>query len=129
MLTPNQQKALAAMLTHPTKTAAAAACGLTDRTLAMYEQNPEFSAALREGREKALTEAANSLSSCYPAAVVALREVVEDTGSPAAVRVQAARSLLEYGLRFTQTGEGPAVSIVFIDDVPPRPITEQEGRE
>lgn len=67
ILTPNQRKALAALLTNPTTAAAARACGLSDRVITKYKTLPQFAAALAEGREAQLSEAVNSLAASYGA--------------------------------------------------------------
>lgn len=76
-LTPNQRKALAALLTNPTTAAAARACGLSDRVITKYKTLPQFAAALAEGREAQLSEAVNSLAASYGAAVGTLRSIAE----------------------------------------------------
>ena len=47
-MTPRQQKALAALLTSPSKAAAAKAAGIAPRTLRDYLADPEFQAAYRD---------------------------------------------------------------------------------
>ena len=47
-MTPKQQKALLALLTHPTKEQAAAAAGITPKTLRSYLADPAFRAEYRE---------------------------------------------------------------------------------
>lgn len=46
-LTQNQQKAIAALLSSPSREEAARKCGLTSRTLRAYFQNNEFCEAYR----------------------------------------------------------------------------------
>lgn len=131
-LTPRQRKALAAMLTNPTKAAAARACGTSERVLARYEQQPEFSAALSEAREAQLTEAVNSLAAAYGIAVDTLRSIAENPEEPAQVRVNAAKALLEYGLRFTESRSSDGtLRVTFVDDVSgaPLPPLQNQGQE
>ena len=61
----------------------------------------EYRAAVSQLVEDATTQARQSLAP----ALSALREIVEDGEYPAAVRVQACRSLLEYGLKFTERAD------------------------
>lgn len=106
MLTTKQQAALAAMITHPTRAAAARACGLCERTLWRYEHEyPEFAAALQQARGEALQNASENLAACYPRAVEVLRELIDNPDTPAAARVSAACALLEFGLRYTEAAE------------------------
>ena len=59
-MTPNQTKALAALLTCKSRTEAARACGLSTKTLQGYEKDPAFADALERGRREALADAAHS---------------------------------------------------------------------
>ena len=54
-LTQNQQKAIAALLSSPSREDAARKCGLTSRTLRVYFQNDEFCDAYRAAFQE-LTE-------------------------------------------------------------------------
>lgn len=54
MLTPNQRRALAALLTCKSRTDAARLCGLSVKTLQVYEAQPEFAEALECGRRELL---------------------------------------------------------------------------
>lgn len=129
-LTPNQRKALAALLTHPTTMAAARACGLSDRVITRYKSLPHFAAALEEGREAQLNEAVHSLAASYSAAVSTLRGIAENPKEQAQARVNAAKALLEYGLRFAERNSGAAaLRVVIVDDVPKTLAASQSGGE
>ena len=94
-LTQKQQKALAALLTNSTKEAAAKAAGIESKTLRRYLR-------LVSGMiEDAATHARQSLSP----ALSCLREIVEDGEETATARIQAARTILEYGLRLTEIAD------------------------
>lgn len=101
-MTPNKEKALAALLTQPTKAAAAEAAGIDARTLRRYLSDPEFQAAYKEAFSGLITDATRQAQQSLAPALGTLREIVEDNEQGAAVRIQAARSLLEYGLRLTE---------------------------
>ena len=60
-MTPNQTKALAALLTCKSRTEAARACGLSTKTLQGYEKDPAFADALERGRREAPSAAFLSL--------------------------------------------------------------------
>ena len=105
-MTAKQEKALAALIRSPTIEAAAGAVGVGYTTLrrwlkedAAFQQ--EYRAALANLTEDAIAQAKQNLS---PALSV-LREITESADQPGAVRVQAARSLLEYGLKFTERAD------------------------
>ena len=129
-LTPNQRKALAALLTHPTPAAAARACGLSDRVLTKYKSLPHFAAALEEGREAQLSEAVNSLAASYGAAVGTLRSIAENPKEQAQARVNAAKALLDYGLRFSEASSGGSTTrVVFVDDITGVPLPAPRNQE
>ena len=130
-LTPNQRKALAALLTNPTTAAAARACGLSDRVLTKYKSLPHFAAALEEGREAQLSEAVNSLAASYGAAVGTLRSIAENPKEQAQARVNAAKALLDYGLRFSEASSrgGSTMRVVFVDDITGAPLPAPRNQE
>ena len=102
MLTPNQRRALAAMLTCKSRTDAARLCGLSVKTLQVYEAQPEFAEALECGRRELLAEAAHRMAAGYTQTVDTLQEIVSNPDSADASRVAAARALLDYGLKFAE---------------------------
>ena len=101
-MTPNQNKALAALLTCKSRTEAARVCGLSTKTLQGYEKDPVFVDALERGRREALADAAHRISAGYSDTVDALQAIVQDDSAADPARVAAARALLEYGLRFAE---------------------------
>ena len=102
MLTPNQRRALAALLASKSRAEASRRCGLGLRTLQDYEKIPEFAEALEKGRREALADAAHRMAAGYSDTVDALQEIVENPDTPDASRVAAARALLDYGLKFAE---------------------------
>ena len=104
-MTPKKEKALAALLVHPTKEAAAAAAGIDSKTLRRYLADPEFQVAYKEAFSGLITDATRQAQQSLSPALSTLREIVEDNEQGATVRIQAARSLLEYGLRFTEISD------------------------
>ena len=125
-LPPNQRKALAALLTNPTTAAAARACGLSDRVITKYKTLP----ALAEGREAQLSEAVNSLAASYGAAVGTLRSIAENPKEQAQARVNAAKALLDYGLRFSEaSSSGSTMRVVFVDDIAGAPLPAPRNQE
>ena len=107
-MTPNQTKALAALLTCKSRTDAARVCGLSTKTLQGYEKLPEFAEdpafadALERGRREALADAAHRISAGYADTVDALQAIVRDDAAADPARVAAARALLDYGLKFAE---------------------------
>ena len=102
-MTPKKQKALVALLTQPTKEkAAAAAAGITSKTLRSYLDDPEFQAEYRKAFAELVEDATRKVQQTLDPAVAVLREVMEDSDENGQVRVSAARSVLEYGLKMTE---------------------------
>lgn len=101
-MTPKQQKALVALLTQPTKEKAATAAGITSKTLRSYLDDPEFRAEYRKAHSELVEDATRKVQQTLDPAVAVLREVMEDGSENGQVRVSAARSVLEYGLKMTE---------------------------
>jgi hypothetical protein len=88
------------LLTNPTKEAAAKA-GIESRTLRRYLADPDFQAEYQRAVSGMIEDAAaQAKQSLYPA-LSALRAIIEDGAETASARIQAARTVLEYGLRLT----------------------------
>ena len=128
-LTPNQRKALAALLTNPTTAAAARACGLSDRVITKYKTLPQFAAALAEGREAQLSEAVNSLAASYGplwALCAALQRIPRSRRKPR----ECCQALLDYGLRFSEASSGGStMRVVFVDDITGAPLPAPRNQE
>lgn len=102
-MTPKKQKALVALLTQPTKEKAAAAAGITSKTLRGYLDDPEFQTEYRKVFTELVEDATRKVQQTLDPAVAVLREIMEDRDETGQVRVTAARSVLEYGLKMTET--------------------------
>ena len=101
-MTPKQQKALLALLTNPTKEKAAAAAGITPKTLRSYLADPDFQEEYKKAFSGMVEDAVQQ--SLEPA-LATLREIVEDSALDAQPRISAARSILEYSLRLTEQND------------------------
>ena len=73
-LTPKQRAAITALLTHTSKTAAAKAVGVNRSTLARWERDPDFTAALREAEGRVIFDISRRLS-------VLARQAVDTLGA------------------------------------------------
>jgi hypothetical protein len=108
-LTHKQHKALAALLSEPTVTAAAAKCGIGERTVHTWLHDvPAFAAAYTAARHDAVGQAVGRLQHATGIAVDALIDVLDSEYAPiapAAVRVSAAKVIIEYALRFRELDE------------------------
>mgnify|MGYP000417612339 CR=1 FL=1 len=66
-----------------------------------------------------MQEAVQSLSACTGAAVETLRKIVDNPSASDINKIAAARALLEFALRFSDSAGSAAVpTVVMIDDVP-----------
>ena len=104
-LSPKQQRALEALLTRPTMKEAAAAAGVSETTLWRYMKDPAFSGELREARRLAYDHTIARLQRDSGDAVTVLRGLMMKEDAPAAARVSAARTLLDYADRFAEVDD------------------------
>ena len=98
-LSRNRERAIAALLIHPTMLAAAAAAGVGEVTLWRWLQIPEFKEQYRLARREAVSQAVGHLQGACSIAVLALTDVAQDVNCPAGARVSAARTVLELALK------------------------------
>ncbi len=103
-LNPKQDKALVALLTEPTISAAAKKAGIGERTLHTWLGEAAFSEAYRDARRLAVGQAIGRLQQVSSKAVDALLEVIdtEYTPAPPAVRVSAASKILDLAMKATE---------------------------
>lgn len=101
-LSPSQELALQALLTHPTQKGAAAAAGVSYATLWRYMRDPEFSRRLHEARRDAVGHAAVRLQGGASEAVAVLRDLMTKDEAPPAARITAARAVLDYSFRVVE---------------------------
>ncbi len=98
-LNPKQDKALVALLTEPTISAAAKKAGIGERTLHTWLGEEAFATAYRTARRQAVGHAVTRLQQLSGAAVGVLVQVMADKANPAATRVNAAKTVLEFSFR------------------------------
>ena len=104
-MTPKKQKALLALLSSPTKEKAAAAAGITPKTLRGYLEDPEFQAEYKKAFSGMVEDAVRQSQQSLAPALATLREIVEDNGLDAQPRISAARSILEYSMKLTEQND------------------------
>lgn len=102
-MTPSKEKALAALLTHPTRKAASEAAGIDPRTMRRYLSDPEFQVAYKEAFSGLVVDATRQAQQALAPALSTLREIVEATDEDANARISAARAILSHGLKLTET--------------------------
>ena len=101
-MTPNEERALSALLTSKTKLEAAEKAGITDRTMRRYFENPEFCQRYREAFAGVIESAARQAQQNLTLAISTLTEIMGNADEQATARIQAARSTLEYALKLTE---------------------------
>lgn len=101
-MTPNEERALSALLTSKTKLEAAEKAGITDRTMRRYFENPEFCQRYREAFAGVVQDATRRAQQLLDPALSTLQTVMEDEEIPAQARITAARSILEYSMKLCE---------------------------
>ncbi len=97
-LTPNQTRAVAALLTHGSPGKAAAAAGVSLRTLSRWQADPVFRAAVRTASTQALDATIGLLRTATSKALATLVEALKSKESEA-LRVRAAGLILDHALK------------------------------
>lgn len=98
-LTDKQRRAIAAILSEPTVRQAAESAKVSEASLYRWMADPEFSAALKDARSRALESTLSSLQGASGKAVETLHSVMDDPEASASSKVMAARTILEMSLR------------------------------
>jgi hypothetical protein len=105
--------------------AAAAAAGLSRRTVQRRLEEPAFRAELQAARERLIEEGIGRLAGLAATAIQTLRDVMTDPEAPHAAKVSAARATLEHLLRAREavelSGRVAALEELFRTQRPPFP--------
>ena len=99
-MTHKKERLLAALLTSRTKKEAAKAAGISERTMRTYFDDPEFRAAYKQAG--IMDSATRQLQQNLTAAIDRLGKIVADDEESSITQVSAARTLLDYALRFSE---------------------------
>ena len=102
MLSQRQQKALSALLTCTTKQDASKQAGISERTLRLYLNNPEFQNELSKRCTEILEDATRKAQRALDPAIECLTEIVKDRSKNDSVRVASARAILSATCRLTE---------------------------
>jgi hypothetical protein len=97
MLTPKQQRLIAALLAAPTVRKACERAGCSERSWRAWKGGPEFRAALARARDEAMAEAVGQLKGVMPAAVRALSRGLRSKDRRVGVR--AAKAVFDVGFK------------------------------
>ena len=97
--TRRHEAALVALLSEPTMEAAAKKSGVSISTLSRWMEIPEFQEKYRQARRDSVSTATCALQRHAAGAVATLAAIMGDIEAPPAVRVSAARAVLELAYR------------------------------
>jgi hypothetical protein len=100
-----QELALLAVISHATLKEASLAAGISETTLWRYMQDKAFARRLREARRDAINHAAVRLQQVSSDAVSVLSDLMMKETAPAAARISAARTVLDYSFRVVEIDE------------------------
>jgi hypothetical protein len=98
-LTPVQERAIVALLSHATTRTAAKAVGVDEATLWRWLQDKDFHAAYMTARRETVQHALARLQQVSTEAVNTLREVMRDKTAKGSERVSAAKAIIEYSIK------------------------------
>ena len=104
-MTERQKRVLAALLTSPSKAAAAEAAGVNVRTVQNYLNDEAFQAEYQKALEDMVADAATEAKRALSPALCTLREIVEDRGEDTQNRISATRVLLSNSLKLIETAD------------------------
>ena len=95
-LSPAQENAILALIAQTTVAKASEACGVPERTLYNWLDDPHFERAYRKARKLAFRQAISLTQRYAPMAVQTLAKISTDQSAPHAARVSASTALLKF---------------------------------
>ncbi len=104
-LTPKKERALQAILSSRSQKEAASAAGVSETTLWRYLKEEPFAKRLREARLAATCHSMTRLQQLSGDAVAVLHCLMMKEDAPAAARISAARTALDYSFRSAEVEE------------------------
>jgi AcrR family transcriptional regulator len=98
-LTPNQDRAIFALLEHPTIEDAAKAVGVNKTTLWRWLQDQDFHSAYMKARRETVKHSFARMQKHTSQAVDTLHEIMTSTSANDFARVSAAKAILDYSIK------------------------------
>ena len=95
----DDEKLMVALLNCPSVRAAAEETGIAERTIYKRLKRPDFRERFDAYRRQIITNACMALESRMSDAIECLADMMNDGGLSPGIRLRAARSIIEYGLR------------------------------
>ena len=96
---------LSALLSNPSITAAASACGVSKRVIYDRLNDPDFRAAYDKARRDLLQQSAAAVQYHMNTAIETLAEIVGDTSASPQTRLNAAESIIRNTLKLTERAD------------------------
>jgi hypothetical protein len=96
-------KVLAALLTSNSRKEAAKKAGVSESSIYDYLRDPDFNMKFTEAQGRILEDACNQIQRNLQPAITFLKDVVTDPRTSKAYRIQAARTIIEFSLKFSET--------------------------
>ncbi len=127
MLSKQQLRSVQVLATGGSLQAAAAAGGVTTRTLARWRQQAEFQRAMTSTQHEVLVQVSGALTSLCVQAVKTLGEILVDQAAPPAARISAAKVALDLSMRISDARDSRERQYQLNELLPP--ITAQWDRE
>lgn len=93
--------AMAALISNPTVRDAAKASGISESSLWVYLQDPDFSREYEDKKGAIVAVAAERLRSRLDSAAETVQNIMTDDTAPPQVRITAAKTILEYAVKLT----------------------------
>jgi lambda repressor-like predicted transcriptional regulator len=115
-LSPVQEQAIVALLSHANTRAAAKSVGVDEATLWQWLQDKDFHAAYMTARRETVQHALARLQQVSTEAVNTLREVMRDKTAKGSERVSAAKAIIEYSIKAVEI-EGLAQRVDELESV------------
>lgn len=97
------EQIIAALLTYPTRKAAAEACGMGESQLYVRLRDADFKAKYDEARKQLLAQATDALSGHILDAVDTMAGVMTGEGSSPQVKLNAAEAVIRNALKLAET--------------------------
>lgn len=104
-MSPNKEKAIAALLTSKTKLEAARIAGVSESMIYKYFKDPEFKKRYQEALADIVRDATKQAQQFLSPALQTLKDVMDDEESPVFARISAARTILECALKLKKQND------------------------
>jgi transposase len=94
-----REMAIAALLSHPSIPAAAKSIGISEKSLGRWLRQNEFREAYLAAKRQGIRQALTSIQAAIEEAVQTLRDVMNDSASPPASRVNSAKTIIDFAVK------------------------------